>query len=48
MQPAGEMKSSLHESKHRSTFSLIVSTLGRTRELGALFESIVPSQVTDG
>ncbi len=47
MQLAGEMKSSVHESKHSPTFSLIVATLGRTKELGTLFESIVASQVTD-
>lgn len=37
----------MHESKHRPTFSLIVPTLGRTKELEALFESIAASQVTD-
>lgn len=37
----------MDEYGHRPTFSLIVPTLGRTKELGALFESIVASQVTD-
>lgn len=48
MQLAGEMKSvEMDESEHRPTFSLIVPTVDRTKELGALFESIVASQVTD-
>lgn len=37
----------VHVSERRPTFSLIVPTLGRTKELGALFESMVASQVTD-
>lgn len=37
----------MNESERRPAFSLIVPTLGRTKELEALFESIVTSDVSD-